>query len=93
MSELIGSHCAALLLFRVENKSRIRGGTFESGYPSLCYRSLFCQGVLQFLNVPRRERRELSLHCYLRARSLLWGVVKRNEECWLQRTLGGEAVD
>ena len=28
MSELIGSHCAALVLFRVENKSRIRGGTF-----------------------------------------------------------------
>ena len=28
--------------------------------------------------------RELLLRCYLRARSLLWGVVKRNEECWLQ---------
>ena len=30
-------------------------------------------------------RRELLRQCYLRARSLLWGVVKRNEECWLQR--------
>ena len=33
MSELIGSHCAALVLFRVENKSRIWGGTLQGVVP------------------------------------------------------------